>query len=99
MSDKYFVIAGNRFEHDVFAKKKCEEMYYEGNTSMTLSHFIYVSDISSLKGYSNPCGWFIGSWRERKDIKDILQQLMLAKVGYDEPKEFTKVCGEFGFYI
>lgn len=66
---------------------------------MTLSHFIYVSDISSLKGYSNPCGWFIGTWRNRSDLEEIITQIMISKTGHNKSKEFIELCKEFGYLI
>lgn len=95
MSEKYFVISGNFFEFNSFLKKKCEELYNAGNTDISYSHFVYVSDISSLKGYSDPRGWFIGTWRERKDIDEIIIQLLMAKNGYTKTEEFVSLLEWF----
>jgi hypothetical protein len=95
MSDKYFVISGNVHEFSVFIKKKCEELYAAGNTDISYSHFVYVADIFSLKGYSNPTGWFIGTWRERKDIDEIIVQLLMAKNGFTKTEEFSSVLEWF----
>ncbi len=78
MNDRIFVIAGNSNEYNIFTRKKCDELYRANNTSISLSNFVYVSDVITLKGYRDPHGYFIGSWRERKDIEDILEQLLIA---------------------
>lgn len=75
MNEKYYVIAGNRVQYLDFAQKKCDELWNAGNTSISLSHFVHVDDITKLKGVSNPTGFFIGTWYMRDDIRDILSQL------------------------
>lgn len=94
MSKKYFVVAGNKEQYLTFIKKKCEELYNLGD-EVSLSHFIYVNDINTLKGHTNPIGWFIGNWRERKDINEIIFQLMLAKSDYIKTEEFTELIKEW----
>jgi hypothetical protein len=96
MSDKYFVVAGHRYEFDVFVNKKCHTFYSHGLVKEP-SQFIFVSDVTKLKGHYNPCGWFVGTWRERKDIKDILYQLIFCKSAHKRTREFNDVCKEFGF--
>jgi hypothetical protein len=72
MNDRIFVVAGTRVQYDIFIRKKCEELFWENNTSILLSNFIYVDSIDKLRGYSDPHGYFIGTWCERKDIEEIL---------------------------
>ena len=75
MNDKYFVIAGNHQQYRDFVKRKAQQLYDEGQTSVTLSNFIYVSGPENLLGYANPRGFFVGTWRERKDMDYIFHQL------------------------
>lgn len=95
MNEKYFVIAGNRFQATDFINKKVQQLYEMGTTSISLSNFVYVSDVSSLKGYSNPTGWFVGTWRERKDIDEIIIQLLMAKNGFTKTEEFASLLEWF----
>ena len=44
---------------------------------------IYVSGIDMLRGHSNICGRFIGTYRHRPDILDIIQQIIVSKRGVD----------------
>lgn len=74
MSDKYFVVAGNRDQYLNFIKRKTAELWNQGYTSVTLSHFVYATP-DSLRGCRNPGGWFIGTWYERPDAEEILKQL------------------------
>ena len=45
--------------------------------------FVYVSSVSTLRGYANPDGVFIGEWWERSDIDDIML-ILLASVHRDK---------------
>lgn len=40
--------------------------------------FSYVSDASSLRGFANPMGVFVGTWYLRPDIDDIIQIIFMA---------------------
>lgn len=95
MSDKYFVIAGTRSEYMAFVHKKVNELFQRGQTSITFSHFVYVDSVDNLKGYSNPTGWFVGSWREKKGINEIIVQLFLAKRNYALRPEFEDILKEW----
>lgn len=95
MSDKYFVIAGNRSEYMEFVHKKVNELFQCGQTSITFSHFVYVDSADNLRGYSNPTGWFVGSWREKKGINEIIVCLHIAKSQYVPNPEFEKILIEW----
>lgn len=84
MNDRFFIIAGNYDEAKNFMVNKIGDMWMEGNTSMSLSNFTYVSHWTKLKGLRNAHGWFVGTWRQRSDIKQIVEQLWLTQ---DFPKE------------
>ena len=75
MNEKYYVIAGNRDQYLNFIKKKSKELWHKGDTSISLSHFVEVNDVETLKGVSNPTGFFVGTWHKRNDIRPILTEL------------------------
>ena len=77
---KFFVIAGNAQQARDWIKQECGRRFASGDTSVSLSDYIYVDDVSRIKGHSNPHGKFIGTWRERSDIHSILQQLVIASL-------------------
>lgn len=78
-----YVIAGNKKEYDDFIRK------YELN----INEHKYVYDAITVRGTSNPQGYFVGSWRDRDDISDILETMWLCM--RTENKEFDKVLAEF----
>lgn len=43
----------------------------------------------------NPKGWFVGSWREKKGINEIMVQLLLTKRGYALLPEFEEILTEW----
>jgi hypothetical protein len=77
MNEKYYVIAGTRNEFEVFRNNKCIELSRGGKT-LSLSNFVYVALPIQLKGISSPHGWFIGTWRDRDNIKDIVNTLCVC---------------------
>lgn len=79
---KSYIIAGNRQEFLDWTKSKIEEHFANGNTTLTLSHFVFVTEPNQLIGLVNPHGYFIGTWRNHPDIRHILISLMTA---YDGP--------------
>ena len=75
---KIFVIAGNFEQANDWMKKDIKRRWEAGETSITLSHYIYVDSPTRVKGHLNPHGVFVGSWRQRKDILDIALTLSLS---------------------
>ena len=79
--DKIFVIAGNNAQFEEYKRRKIEEMLAKGYVDYVdfrYDDIVYVSSANVLAGVSNPHGVFIGSWRERKDIHEILDRLMIC---------------------
>ena len=75
---KFFVIAGNHEQARRWIRQECDRRWASGDTAVTLSDYIYVDDVSRIKGYSNPHGKFIGTWKERWDIREIVEQLLIS---------------------
>jgi hypothetical protein len=78
MNDRIFVISGTNEEYSRFIRIKCEELYRANNTSISLSNFVFVSSVDKLRGYRDPHGYFIGTWRSRRDIEEILYVIQTA---------------------
>lgn len=91
--NKYFVIAGTRSEYMEFVHKKVNELLL--STTVSFSDFVYVDSADNLRGYSNPKGWFVGSWREKKGINEIIVCLHIAKSQYVPNPEFEKILIEW----
>ena len=76
-----YVVAGNHEQAYQYINRKLEERIRNGElvSVSKVDDYTYVRDVNTLRGISNPKGVFIGSWKERKDIKDIVQQLMVTQ--------------------
>ena len=72
---KTIVISGNYNQGLNWAEKDCKTRWNNGNTSVSLSEYIIVSNPDQLLGIRNPHGVFVGTWREREDIKEIVETL------------------------
>lgn len=64
----YFVVAGNRFEFNEFRSR--DPYAYD--------KYMYVNDASSIRGYRNPRGTFVGTWYKNPNIDEIITQLLIA---------------------
>lgn len=64
---RHYIIAGNIDQYRNWAADK-----------MSVNECLYVGGPDILRGIENPHGVFIGTWYERKDIDDILVQLVAA---------------------
>jgi hypothetical protein len=69
MKQKVWVIAGNVHQYNEYIRNKP----LNGDKK-----YSYVAGVHVLKGYSNPHGVFIGSWKHRNDIIEILEQLIVS---------------------
>jgi hypothetical protein len=79
MNKKIFVICGTRTEYMEFVTKKSKELTeMDPNVFFNFHDFVYVSGPEIIKGYRNPQGYFCGTWRERKDILDIIQIILTS---------------------
>ena len=74
-----YVVAGNHEQAYEYINRKLEERIRNGEQVSKVDDYTYVRDVNVLRGILNPKGVFIGSWKERKDIKDIVQQLMVSQ--------------------
>ncbi len=69
MKHRVWVIAGNEHQYHDYVRNKP----LNGDKKYS---YVYAPD--TLRGFTNPHGVFIGTWRERPDILDILQQLIIS---------------------
>ena len=75
---KIFVIAGNRAEADDWIKSNLEKRKNSGETTLSWSEYVFVSGPEQLRGWNEPHGVFIGTWKERKDMEEIFQMLLIC---------------------
>ncbi len=74
---KIYVIAGNHNQAYEYINRKLEERISNGEMVSKIGDYVYVDSINRIKGISNPHGVFIGTWKDRPDIIDIVETLMI----------------------
>lgn len=74
MKQRVFVISGN---HEQFADY-VRDKPLNGNKK-----YVYVADVIYLRGIVNPHGVFIGTWRNRADILEIIDQLRISSSNHN----------------
>jgi hypothetical protein len=87
---KYFVITGTHYEFDFFVKRKLKA--YPG--VFQTKDFVYVAGFETFMGHINVKGWFYGSWREREDIRLILD-ILSTKATMPYPDPLLRIFQEF----
>ena len=93
---KTFVIAGNRAEADDWIKKDLKKRHAQGFTTLSWSDYVVVSGADKLRGWNEPHGVFIGTWRERKDMEDIFQSLLIShRVSDKSHRVINQIWGEW----
>ena len=76
---KIFVIAGNKVQADQWIKSNLEKRKNEGVTTLSWSDYVVVTGADRLRGIQDPHGVFVGTWRDRTDIFDVVQALMMQQ--------------------
>jgi hypothetical protein len=74
------VIAGNVFQANEWIKKDCNRRSAAGDRSVSISDYIVVTDPTRIRGIRDPHGVLIGTWRERKDVQELIEILFLSSV-------------------
>lgn len=68
---KTFVVAGSYEQFRHWRMRKIKQLSEQG-ASFNIQDFVYVSNVHTLFGYNEIHGVFIGSFRERSDIQEIV---------------------------
>lgn len=77
---KIFVIAGTREQANQWIKSNLEKRSKSGVTTLSWSDYVIVNDPVKVRGYSDPHGVFIGTWRDRPDIEEIVEHLFMSSI-------------------
>jgi hypothetical protein len=73
---KTLVIAGNANEAKYWIIQDLGKKY-PSNTSLSMSDYIIISSPDQLRGIRNPTGIFVGNWKQRTDIFELLNMLLV----------------------
>jgi hypothetical protein len=77
---RIYVIAG---EHDVayrrwWINQEVDRRFLNGDHTVSRRDYVIVHDRDTLRGVRNPTGFFIGVWKERKDLYELLSILLVC---------------------
>jgi hypothetical protein len=72
---KTYIVAGSKAQYDHFIGQL--------PISDNPNNYHYVSTADSLRGVSNPHGLFVGTWKQRNDIVDVVQRLLIASHAFN----------------
>ena len=73
-----FVIAGNHDQAYNYINRKLEERILKGDIVSKIDDYKYVHNPTILRGIRNPHGVFVGTWKDREDILEILEILITS---------------------
>lgn len=93
MSEKTYVVAGNYDEFLFNVKNKLQRLYAEGDTTLTMSDFVYVSSVDKLRGLNTIKGYYYGSYMKRQDIAEIQNMIQIIKTRFGVSDAATLIKG------
>ena len=70
-----YLIAGNDDEAYEYSVQDMFDRYEAGDTTASTLDYVFVHSIEDFVD-RNPDGAFIGTWQERKDVKEIIEYMM-----------------------
>lgn len=79
-----YVIAGTEPQAYEWINRKLEERIRNGEFPNQIDEYKYVHSPIVLRGIQDPHGIFIGTWRDRKDLKEIVEVLLYASYGKNQ---------------
>jgi hypothetical protein len=74
---RIYVIAGNHAQANDYIRRKCEERFKNGETNVSMSDYSYVSTPDTFRGLREVHGVFIGTFRDRPDLEEIVHTIRL----------------------
>ena len=75
---KIWVVAGDAKQADAWIRSDLDRRWDAGEKTISKSEYVYLHDATRIRGHRNPRGVFIGTWRQRPDIRDIVETLLIA---------------------
>ena len=72
---KKLVIAGTYEQAQLWIKNDLTKRAVAGETTLSLSEYTVVHNREQLLGLRDPHGVFVGTWKNRADINDIIDVL------------------------
>jgi hypothetical protein len=75
MTNKIYVITGNKAQYEEYIRKDTRKRWNNGDTSASYSDYVYVADTHTLRGLRDIHGVFVGNYRQRTDLNEIIFML------------------------
>ena len=75
--NKIYIIAGTHSQANNWMKDHAMRRLASGDTSVTLSDYVYIHSEEQMLGLREVHGFFVGTYRERKDLREIVQRIRL----------------------
>jgi hypothetical protein len=76
MNQKIFIVAGNYQQYKDWVKRNIDRLYQaDPSKSISMSNFVYVNVVDTFCGHREVHGYFVGTFRDRPDIKDIVMRI------------------------
>jgi len=81
---KTFVVAGNKDQAMTWIRNDINKNATTTGIWKSLSDYIIVHRPEQIRGFSDPHGVFVGTWKARADIKDIVELLIVSSTTPNE---------------
>ena len=74
-SMKKLVIAGTHDQAQLWIQNDLAKRSAAGETTLSMSEYVIIDSPTKLRGMIDPHGVFVGTWKQRADINDIIDVL------------------------
>lgn len=92
------IVAGNHMEFTAYKRQKLNQalMNDDAGLGMEVQAYRYVDSADKIRGMRDVTGVFIGSWRSRKDILEIVAQLrfMMSQRNHALERVWNELCAK-----
>jgi hypothetical protein len=75
--NKIYVIAGTHSQATDWMKNHAWKRFDSGDTSVSLSDYVCINGEEQLYGLREVHGFFVGTYRGRKDLREIVHRIRL----------------------
>jgi hypothetical protein len=75
---RIFIVSGNHEQYKSWIRdmKNINKIYQaDPHRSISLSDFVYLAGVEQFRGHNEVHGYFVGSFRDRPDIRDIVREI------------------------
>jgi len=74
MNDNCYIVSGNRVEFEEYCRRKFDENVALGTKPKS---YVYVESADRLRGMNVVHGFFIGTYKQRPDIAEIKERILV----------------------